>query len=154
MKTAVFAGSFCPFTKGHEDILQKVMPLFDTLYIAIGHNVRKQDIFSVEERKEWIEQLYRGNDKIRVITYTGLTADLCRELGAQFLIRGVRNTADYQAEQEMCLINNQLNPDVQTLLIPASPQWAAVSSSLVRELWALKADYSPFISYPLPENRT
>ena len=153
MKIAVFAGSFCPFTKGHEDILQKVMPLFDTLYIAIGHNVRKQDIFSVEERKEWIERLYAGNDKIRVITYTGLTVDLCRQVGAQYMIRGIRNTADYQAEEELCLVNAKLNPDVQTLFVPASPEWAAVSSSMVREHWALKADYSPFISYPLPENQ-
>ena len=129
------------------------MPLFDTLYIAIGHNVRKQDIFSVEERKEWIERLYAGNDKIQVITYTGLTVDLCRQVGAQYMIRGIRNAADYQAEEELYLVNAKLNPDVQTLFVPASPEWAAVSSSMVRELWALKADYSPFISYPLPENR-
>ncbi|MCR4964517.1 MAG: pantetheine-phosphate adenylyltransferase [Bacteroidales bacterium] len=154
MKIAVFAGSFCPFTKGHEDILQKVMPLFDTIYIAIGHNIRKKDLFSVEERMEWIKKLYAGNEKVRVVTYTGLTVDLCREVGAQYLIRGIRNTADYQAEQEMCLINDQLNPEVRTIFVPTSPKWAAVSSSLVRELWTLKADYSPFISYPLPENRT
>ena len=154
MNIAVFAGSFCPYTKGHEDILNKVMPLFDTIYIAIGHNVRKQDLFSVEERMEWISKLYAGNDKIRVITYTGLTVDLCRQVGAKYLIRGIRNTADYQMEQEMGLINEQLNAEVKTSFVPTSPQWAAVSSSMVRELWALKADYSPFISYPLPEKQS
>jgi pantetheine-phosphate adenylyltransferase len=154
MNIAVFAGSFCPYTKGHEDILNKVMPLFDTIYIAIGHNVRKQDLFSVEERMEWISKLYAGNDKIRVITYTGLTVDLCRQVGAKYLIRGIRNTADYQMEQEMGLINEQLNAEVKTIFVPTSPQWAAVSSSMVRELWALKADYSPFISYPLPEKQS
>ncbi|MBO4489061.1 MAG: pantetheine-phosphate adenylyltransferase [Bacteroidales bacterium] len=153
MNIAVFAGSFCPYTKGHEDILNKVMPLFDTIYIAIGHNVRKQDVFSVEERMEWISKLYANNDKIRVVTYTGLTVDLCRQVGAQYLIRGIRNSADYQMEQEMGLINEQLNAEVKTLFVPTSPKWAAVSSSMVRELWALKADYSPFISYPLPEKR-
>lgn len=154
MNIAVFAGSFCPYTKGHEDILNKVMPLFDTIYIAIGHNVRKQDLFSVEERMEWISKLYAGNDKIRVITYTGLTVDLCRQVGAKYLIRGIRNTADYQMEQEMGLINEQLNAEVKTIFVPTSPQWAAVSSSMVRELWALNADYSPFISYPLPEKQS
>lgn len=154
MNIAVFAGSFCPYTKGHEDILNKVMPLFDTIYIAIGHNVRKQDLFSVEERMEWISKLYAGNDKIRVITYTGLTVDLCRQVGAKYLIRGIRNTADYQMEQEMGLINEQLNDEVKTIFVPTSPQWAAVSSSMVRELWALNADYSPFISYPLPEKQS
>ena len=154
MNLAVFAGSFCPYTKGHEDILNKVMPFFDTIYIAIGHNVRKQDLFSVEERMEWISKLYAGNDKIRVITYTGLTVDLCRQVGAKYLIRGIRNTADYQMEQEMGLINEQLNAEVKTIFVPTSPQWAAVSSSMVRELWALKADYSPFISYPLPEKQS
>lgn len=154
MNIAVFAGSFCPYTKGHEDILNKVMPLFDTIYIAIGHNVRKQDLFSVEERMEWISKLYAGNDKIRVITYTGLTVDLCRQVGAKYLIRGIRNTADYQMEQEMGLINEQLNAEVKTIFVPTSPQWEAVSSSMVRELWALKADYSPFISYPLPEKQS
>ena len=154
MNIAVFAGSFCPYTKGHEDILNKVMPFFDTIYIAIGHNVRKQDLFSVEERMEWISKLYAGNDKIRVITYTGLTVDLCRQVGAKYLIRGIRNTADYQMEQEMGLINEQLNAEVKTIFVPTSPQWAAVSSSMVRELWALKADYSPFISYPLPEKQS
>ena len=153
MNIAVFAGSFCPYTKGHEDILNKVMPLFDTIYIAIGHNVRKQDVFSVEERMEWISKLYANNDKIRVVTYTGLTVDLCRQVGAQYLIRGIRNSADYQMEQEMGIINEQLNAEVKTLFVPTSPKWAAVSSSMVRELWALKADYSPFISYPLPEKR-
>ncbi len=151
MNIAVFAGSFCPYTKGHEDILEKVMPLFDVIYIAIGHNIHKKDSFTVEERMTWINKIYEGQNKIKVVSYTGLTVDLCRQVNAQFLIRGVRNTADYQMEQEMYLINRQLNPDIQTLLVPASPQWAAVSSSLVRELWALKADYSPFISYQLPQ---
>ena len=153
MKIAVFAGSFCPYTKGHEDILQKVMPLFDIIYIAIGHNIRKKDVFSVEERMEWIKKLYAGNKKIQVVTYTGLTVDLCRQVGAQYMIRGIRNAADYQAEEELCLVNAKLDPDVRTIFVPASPEWAAVSSSMVRELWALKADYSAFISYPLPDNR-
>ena len=148
---AVFAGSFSPFTKGHEDIVQKALPLFDKIFIAIGHNYNKKDAFSVEQRMKWIQNLYVGNPKVEVLAYEGLTVDFCRKVGATHLVRGVRNTADFQMEQEMCLINRQLAPELETVLLPASPQWAAVSSTLVRELWQLGADYSPFVSYKLPE---
>lgn len=148
---AVFAGSFCPFTKGHEDIVKKALPLFDRIIIAIGHNYNKKDVFPVEQRMEWIKQIYNGNEKIEVTSYQGLTVDLCRKARAQYLIRGLRNASDYTLEEEMRLANKTLCPEVETLFIPASAEWAAVSSSLVRELWSLKADYSRFLSYQLPE---
>ena len=148
---AVFAGSFSPFTKGHEDIIRKALPLFDKIIIAIGQNYNKKDVFSVEQRMNWIQTLYQPNPKIEVLAYEGLTVDMCKKVGAAYLIRGVRNAADFQMEHEMYLINKQLAPDIDTVLIPASPQLAAVSSSLVRELWQLKADYTPFVSYKLPD---
>lgn len=137
---AVYAGSFCPFTKGHEDIVRKSLPLFDRLIIAIGHNYNKKDLFSVEQRMEWIRQLYKDEQKVVVEAYQGLTVDLCRKFDAQYLIRGIRNAADYAVEEEMRLANRMLCPEVETLFIPASPEWAAVSSSLVRELWSLGSD--------------
>lgn len=148
---AVFAGSFCPFTKGHEDIVRKALPLFDHLYIALGHNHAKQDIFPVEQRLQWIKDLYDGVPQVTVMAYEGLTTDLCRELGANFLVRGVRNAADYAAEEEMRRINLALNPEVETIFIPTSPELEIVSSSLIRELWSLHADYSAFLSYKLPD---
>jgi len=147
----VFAGSFCPFTKGHEHIVEKALPLFDKLYIAIGFNPAKKSVFSVEQREKWIEQLYYGQPKVEVIRYEGLTTDLCRTLGATHLVRGVRNTADFIAEQELAHINRRLNPQVQTIFLPTDPDWAIVSSSLVRELWMNHADYTSFLSYPLPK---
>lgn len=150
--TAVFAGSFCPFTKGHEDIVAKALPLFDHILIAIGHNFQKRDVFSVEQRTLWIQQLYQNEPKIKVITYQGLTVDVCREHQAGYLIRGLRNASDYAIEEEMRLANKMLNPEVETIFIPASSQWAAVSSTLVRELWSLGADYTPYLSYKLPEH--
>ena len=138
--TAVFAGSFRPFTKGHQDIVDKVLPLFDHIVIAIGHNYNKKDLFPVEKRMEWIKSVYHDNPKVEVTAYQGLTVELCRQLGARYLIRGVRNAADYALEEEMRLANRLLAPEIETLFIPASPEWAAVSSSLVRELWALKSD--------------
>lgn len=147
---AVFAGSFCPYTKGHEDIVSKALPLFDKIVIAVGHNFQKDDLFTVEQRIQWIKQLYASHNKIEVIHYKGLTVDICHKVQAQYLIRGLRNAADYATEQEIAIVNHQLSPDITTIFIPTSPQYAAVSSSLVRELWSLHVDYSAFVSYPLP----
>ena len=151
-KTAVFAGSFCPFTKGHEDIVQQALPLFDKIIIAIGHNINKKDTFTVEQRMQWIQKLYADCPKVEVFAYTGLTVDFCRNVNARYLIRGVRNGQDFANEQTMAEINRKLNPDVETVLFLASQQWLIVSSSLVRELWSFGADYSPYLSYQLPEH--
>jgi pantetheine-phosphate adenylyltransferase len=150
-RIAVFAGSFCPFTKGHEDIVQQALPIFDKIIIAIGHNINKKDTFTVEQRMQWIQNLYADCPKVEVVAYTGLTVDFCRKVNARYLIRGVRNGQDFATEQTMAEINRKLNPDVETVLFLASQQWLIVSSSLVRELWSLGADYSPFLSYQLPE---
>ena len=150
-KIAVFAGSFCPFTKGHEEIVAKALPLFDKIIIAIGYNIQKQNLFPVEQRMQWIRGIYEGNPAVEVTSYTGLTVELCRRTGARFLIRGLRNSADFIAEQEMAAANHRLCPEVETVFLPASPEWAAVSSSLVRELWSFGADYTPYLSYPLPD---
>lgn len=152
-KIAVYAGSFCPFTKGHEDIVRQALPLFDKIIIAIGHNINKKDTFTVEKRMQWIQKLYVGCANVEVVAYTGLTVDFCRKVNAHHLIRGVRNEQDFTNEQTMAEVNHQLNPDVETVLFLASPQWRVLSSSLVRELWSLGADYSPYLSYPLPERQ-
>lgn len=150
-KIAVFAGSFCPFTKGHEDIVSKALPLFDQIIIAIGHNIDKKDIFSVEDRLQWIRSIYQDTPTVKVVAYTGLTVDFCRENGANYLIRGIRNPLDFMKEQELALVNRKLNPDIETVFLLASSGCEIISSSLVRELWSHGADYSPFVSYKLPE---
>ena len=152
-KIAVYAGSFCPFTKGHEDIVRQALPLFDKIIIAIGHNINKKDTFTVEQRMQWIQKLYADCANVEVVAYTGLTVDFCRKVNAHHLIRGVRNEQDFTNEQTMAEVNHQLNPDVETVLFLASPQWRVLSSSLVRELWSLGADYTPYLSYPLPERQ-
>ena len=150
-KIAVFAGSFCPFTKGHEDIVSKALPLFDKIIIAIGHNIDKKDIFSVEDRLQWIKNIYPVTPSVKVVAYTGLTVDLCRENKANYLIRGIRNPLDFMKEQELAQVNHQLNPDVETIFLLASPGCEIISSSLVRELWSHGADYTRYVSYKLPE---
>lgn len=151
-KIAVFAGSFSPFTKGHEDIVEKALPLFDKLVIAVGHNFNKKDAFSLDERLQWIRQIYMDNPKVEVMSYQGLTTDLCHQVGARFMVRGIRNASDYAVEQEMAIVNHSLASDIQTVFLPCSPHLASVSSSLVRELWSLHVDYSRFLSYQLPEH--
>lgn len=153
-KIAVFAGSFCPFTKGHEEIVSKALPLFDRIIIAIGHNYNKRDVFSVEERIGWIQSLYSAIPTVEVRSYTGLTVDFCRKIGARYLVRGLRNPLDFMQEQELAKVNRQLNADVETVFLLSSPEWEIVSSSLVRELWSHGADYSPYVSYKLPEYPT
>ena len=150
-RIAVYAGSFCPFTKGHEDIVAKALPLFDKLIIAIGYNPDKKDVFSEIERQTWVKNIYKDNPKIEVLSYSGLTVELCRRHNAQYLIRGVRNARDFDAEQELAEINKRLAPEIETVLFFASPELRMVSSSMVRELWHYGKDYSPFISYELPE---
>ena len=150
-KIAVFAGSFCPFTKGHEDIVRKALPLFDKLIIAIGHNISKKDLFPVEDRLHWIESLYHDNPAVKVVTYTGLTVDFCKKEDANYLVRGIRNPLDFMQEQELAQVNRHLNPDVETVFLLSSPGCGIISSSLVRELWSHGADYTPYVSYKLPE---
>lgn len=150
-KIAVYAGSFCPFTKGHEDIVAKALPLFDKIIIGIGYNPDKKDVFSEIERQMWVKNIYKDNPKIEVLSYSGLTVELCRKHKAQYLIRGVRNARDFDAEQELAEINKRLAPEIETVLFFASPELRMVSSSMVRELWHYGKDYSPFISYELPE---
>ena len=150
-RIAVYAGSFCPFTKGHEDIVAKALPLFDRIIIAIGYNPDKKDVFSEAERQAWVKGIYKDNPKIEVLSYSGLTVELCRRHKAQYLIRGVRNARDFSAEQELAEINKRLAPEIETVLFFASPELRMVSSSMVRELWHYGEDYSPFVSYELPE---
>ena len=150
-RIAVYAGSFCPFTKGHEDIVAKALPLFDKLIIAIGYNPDKRDVFDEFERQMWVKDIYKDNPKIHVLSYSELTVELCRLYQARYLIRGVRNARDFDAEQQLAEINKRLAPEIETILFFASPELRMVSSSMVRELWRYGKDYSPFVSYKLPE---
>ena len=153
-KIAVFAGSFCPFTKGHEDIVRQALPLFDKILIAVGHNTKKQDVFSLEDRLKWIDNIFAADENVHTCHYSGLTVDFCQSVNARFLIRGVRNEQDFTNEQTLAEINKRLNPEIETVLFLASSEWRIVSSSMVRELWALGADYSHYLSYKLPDFHT
>jgi pantetheine-phosphate adenylyltransferase len=140
----LFVGSFDPFTIGHASVVRRVLPLFDEVVIGVGHNISKNSIQTPEERVSDIRRLYADEKKIRVVEYDGLTVDLARQVGAAFLIKGVRSVKDFEYERDQADINRMLT-GIETILIMSEPHLAAVSSSLVRELKALGKDITPFV---------
>ena len=145
MKTAVFAGSFDPITRGHEDIVLKAMPLFDEIIIAIGVNIDKKYAFPLEQRIKWIENTFAEYPKVKVISYEGLTVDLCRKMNANFIIRGLRNTNDFEYESIIAEANKKLNPEVETVFFLSDPTVRCISSTVVRDLIRNHADLTGFI---------
>ena len=145
MKTAVFAGSFDPITRGHEDIVLKAMPLFDEIIIAIGVNIDKKYAYPLEQRIKWIENTFAEYPKVKVVSYEGLTVDLCRKMNAGFIIRGLRNTTDFEYESIIAEANKKLNPEVETVFFLSDPTVRCISSTVVRDLIKNHADLKDFI---------
>ena len=145
--TAIFTGSFDPYTIGHDDILRRALPLFSSIIIGVGHNERKQYMLSVEERVEAIRKLYANEPKVRVEAYSDLTVEFARRVGARFIIKGVRSVKDFEYEREQAELNRRLG-GVETLLLPADPALACISSSAVRELAHFGQDIQPFLPKP------
>jgi pantetheine-phosphate adenylyltransferase len=135
MKKAVFPGTFDPVTLGHTDILHRTLPLFDTIYVVIGLNFNKKPLFPVEQRIKWLQECFRNEPKIEICSFSGLTADFCKANDVSYIIRGIRNLMDYQYEKDIARANLDLRPGLETIYIHCSPQWAHLSSSLVRELY-------------------
>lgn len=134
MKIGLFAGSFDPITRGHEDVVLKAMPLFDEIIIAIGTNIDKKSAFSLEDRMKWIKNTFADYPKVKVISYEGLTVDLCKKMNVNYIIRGLRNTLDFEYESLMAEANKKLNPAVETLFFFPEPNIRFVSSTLVRDI--------------------
>ena len=145
MKTAIFAGSFDPITSGHEDIVLQAMPLFDEIIIAIGVNIEKKYMFPLEKRIKWIENTFAEYPKVKVVSYEGLTVELCKKMNAGFIIRGLRNTTDFEYESIIAEANKKLNPKVETVFFISDPNLRCVSSTVVRDLVKNHADLKGFI---------
>lgn len=144
MKRAIFPGSFDPITNGHVDIIERSLPLFDEIIIAIGINAKKKYMFSLEERKKFIEQTFKIQDKIKVTTYEGLTVSFCNKVEADFIIRGLRNPADFEFEKTITQVNRRLS-DIETVFLLTSPENAFISSSIVREVIHFEGDYRSMV---------
>jgi len=143
----LFAGSFDPFTRGHDSLVRRALLLADSVVVAVGENVGKQGLLPPAERVAAIRQLYAAEPRVSVCSYHGLTAELAREVGATALLRGVRSTKDYELERDMADVNRKLT-GVETILLVAEPEYAAISSSIVRELMKFGADVSEFLPKP------
>lgn len=145
MRTAIFVGSFDPFTVGHDSIVRRALPLFDRLVVGVvGDNVHKPDMCPAVERMRVIEELYANEPAIEVKPYYGLAVDFAREQGASYIIKGVRSVKDFEYEREQADINRQIS-GIETILLFAEPQLASVSSSVVRELRHFGQDVSMFL---------
>ena len=144
-RVALFAGSFDPFTRGHEALVEESLRLFDKVVIGVGANISKQGLLSVEQRLRLIEDLYSTEPRVEVRSYTTLTADFAREVGATALVRGVRNTIDFEFERSIEMTNRHLAPELTTILLVAPAEYGHISSSVVRELLAFGHSVAEFM---------
>ncbi|MFI5203808.1 MAG: pantetheine-phosphate adenylyltransferase [Flavobacteriales bacterium] len=144
-KTAVFPGSFDPFTRGHDYIVHKSLQLFDKVVIAIGSNSTKQPYFPLEKREEALRKLYAGEKRIQVLSYQGLTVDLCQKINAAFIVRGLRNGTDFEYEKSIAQMNSEMNKEIETVFLLTASSYAHIQSTIVREIIRNGGDISAFI---------
>lgn len=148
MKTALFPGSFDPFTKGHYDIVLRGLDLFDRIIIAIGHNSSKNKrYFELDWMVDKINDAFANESRVEIEVYDELTASLAKKYDAKFLLRGLRNTTDFEYENSISQINRYLNEDLETIFLITSPELAPISSSIIREVHRYGGDVNPFLPY-------
>ncbi|MEN9444962.1 MAG: pantetheine-phosphate adenylyltransferase [Bacteroidota bacterium] len=151
-KTAVFPGSFDPFTIGHESVVLRALPLFDQIIVAIGYNSAKNSgYFSIDERITFINTVFAQHPKVSVQAYEGLTVDYCKSIEASYILRGLRTAADFEYERAIAQINNAMSPQIETFFMLTKPEHSAISSSIVREILRHKGDVRQFIPQSIRE---
>lgn len=133
-RICLFPGSFDPVTKGHIDIIQRSVALFDKLVIGVGINSNKQPMFTTEQRVSWIKESFKDDPRVEVTAYEGLTVNFCRQIGARFILRGVRYVSDFEYEKAIADMNRMLEPGLETIFLTSSPEFSTVSSTLVRDV--------------------
>ena len=144
MKKAIFPGSFDPITIGHVDIIKRAMKVFDEIIIAVGDNTDKKYMFPKEKRVEFVKQTFNNYNSIKIESYSGLTVDFCKKNNTEFMIRGLRNPADFEFEKSIALTNRKMT-DIETIFFLTSSENSFVSSSIVRDLIRNSGDYKLFI---------
>ena len=145
MKRAVFPGSFDPITRGHLNILERSVPLFDEVVVAVGVNSAKKSMFTLEQRLAWLEAVCRRFPTVRVESFEGLTADFCRQCDAHWLIRGVRNGGDFEYERTIAQMTKVLHPELETVILFTDPEFAHIHSNVVREILKNQGDVRAFV---------
>lgn len=155
-RIALFPGSFDPITIAHVDIIDRVFPLFDKIYIGIGLNSSKTPLFSLDTRVEMLEAVFkdkagRPSEKTAIITYEGLTVDCCKKLGAGYIIRGIRTSADFEYEKAIAQMNHAMQPEIESIFILSKPGYSAISSTIVRDIIRNKGEVSQFVPKEIAE---
>ena len=152
MVSALYPGSFDPVTRGHLDLVERALPLFDHLSVAVAINSQKQSTFSIEERVAMLREVLPDSDRLSVVTFSGLVVDFCREKQIGAILRGVRTVSDFESEYQMALTNRHLEPSIESVFVMPSAQYSYVSSSLMREVVRNGGDVSSFL-HPVVEQR-
>ncbi len=133
-KIALFPGSFDPITKGHVNVMLRALPLFDKVIIALGNNSSKKYAFAFEKREQWIKDIFKAHPSVEVMAYQGLTVDFARKVKARYLIRGIRNSSDFEYEKTIAQLNKSMMPELETICILSDPEHSHISSTIVREI--------------------
>lgn len=145
MKTAVFPGSFDPITSGHVDLVRRAVPLFDKIVVAVGVNSQKKYLFPLEQRLTWLREVFADEPKVEVGTFEGLTAHYCQKIGANYLLRGLRNASDFDYEKTISQLNGIVGDGLDTIFLISPPAYSHISSTIVREIIKGGGDATPFL---------
>ena len=145
MKIAVFPGSFDPITRGHESIVKRALSLFDEIIIGIGQNTGKHYYFSHDRREHFIKNVFEGESKIKVMHYSGLTVNFCKEINANYILRGLRTSADFEFERAIAQMNRTMAPEIETVFLVSDPALSHISSTIVRDILLYSGDVSAFV---------
>ena len=152
MRICLFPGTFDPVTLGHTDIIDRALPLFDKIIVGIGRNINKTPMFSDQQRIDWLYEIYADNENVQAVLYDGLTVNCCKEVGAKFILRGIRYVNDFEYEKAIADMNRSLADNIETVFLTCLPQFTSVASTLVRDVLRNGGDVSPFL--PKAVNRS
>ncbi|MCB0431075.1 MAG: pantetheine-phosphate adenylyltransferase [Flavobacteriales bacterium] len=144
-RIAVFPGSFDPITRGHESVVHRALNVFDRIIVGVGHNSAKQYMFPIEQREAWIRSVFKNESRVTCESYEGLTVEFCRKVDARFILRGIRNTNDFEFERTIAAMNHAMAPEIETVSVFPVPEVFAINSTVVRDILKHGGDVSQFV---------
>lgn len=145
MKICLFPGTFDPITLGHIDIINRALPLFDKIIVGIGINTSKTPMYSAEKRMQWVNEIYKNDNRVSCVTYEGLTVHFCQKINAHFILRGIRYVSDFEYEKTIADANRTLDKSIETVFLTGEPKYTSVASTIVRDIIKNGGDASPFL---------
>lgn len=148
-RVCLFPGTFDPVTLGHTDIIHRSLPLFDKMYIGLGRNSNKTTLFSEQQRLDWLNEIYKDESKIEVLGYDGLTVDCCRNVGATYILRGIRYVNDFEYEKAIADMNRSISDGIETIFLTCLPKFTSVASTLIRDVYRNKGNVAEFLPEPV-----